>query len=284
MRYGIANGSGQPSKMEASSILASAHRHGFSHLDTAAAYGESESVIGALLPHIDPGASLKVVSKIPFGLPIENWSAQLERSLQKLGRSHLDGWLLHNDSDFPRLDKVALDLVSEHMSKGKVRAFGVSCYSPEVALAALEMPQVSLLQVPANVFDRRFLSQKLLVLLQSRKCFLFVRSAFLQGLCLLPPNAVPARVPGGRQAVATLVNFCRQHDLSPQAFCLHYLADRLKTVPHSIIVGVEKTEQLDELAAFAVQPSPPEEVFGAWEEIFPQGNIHLVNPQLWPHA
>ena len=66
MNYGIANREGQPDLDKVRAILRSAAGHGIRILDTAAAYGTSETVIGAVLAE-DPALKqhFQVVSKIP---------------------------------------------------------------------------------------------------------------------------------------------------------------------------------------------------------------------------
>ena len=46
--YGIANQTGMPDDTTALEILRAAHEHGYTWLDTAAGYGQSEAVIGRL--------------------------------------------------------------------------------------------------------------------------------------------------------------------------------------------------------------------------------------------
>lgn len=282
--YGIANSTGQPDLEQARQILETAGRCGFGYLDTAAAYGTSETVIGSLRRTVDPENKLKLISKIPVDLPLDEWPRQLQSSLEKLRCSYLDGWLLHHERDFPRLKPDALAIIAEARRAGLVKSFGVSCYNVEIAMAALKIPEVTMLQVPANVFDRRFLSDELLALLRDRQGFLTVRSVFLQGVCLMKPGEVPARVPGGQEAVRVLHEFCQVHDLTPQAFSLHYLNHRLRDTAHSLIVGVETVMQLAELVRCIESPAPDEAVFAAWEERSPQSPIELVNTLLWRPA
>ena len=82
MHYGIANVDGQPDPQEAVRILETA-RAGVGFLDTAAADGDSESVLGQWLPRVDPGQGFRIVSKIAPGSAVEQWRPELEESLLK---------------------------------------------------------------------------------------------------------------------------------------------------------------------------------------------------------
>jgi aryl-alcohol dehydrogenase-like predicted oxidoreductase len=177
-----------------------------------------------------------------------------------------------------------VSMIEAARAAGKLGAFGVSCYSPEIALAALQHPVVSALQVPANVFDRRFLSDDVLRALKARGGFLFVRSVFLQGLGLMAPEQAPRHVPQAFEAVTALSTFCAEIAMTPQAFCLHYLNHRLRDTAHSLIVGVEKAAQLNELLAAMQTPAPTADAFAEWDKRWPQSPIELVNPALWKRS
>lgn len=281
LAYGIANTSGQPDHDQARQILTAALRGGVAYLDTAPGYGTSEVTIGELRPQVDPTGVFHIVSKVAAGQDPAQWGAQLETSLQRLRCDSLHTWLLHDENDLARVDANVVAMIEAAKRAGKLGAFGVSCYSPSVAKAALRTPVVTALQVPANVFDRRFLSDELLDLLRERSGFLFVRSVFLQGLCLMSPEQAPARVPRAFEAVKTLRDFCAAHAITPQAFCLHYVNHRLRGVPHSLIVGVEKAAQLQELIAATHTPAPSSDIFEEWNVRWPESPLELVNPALW---
>src|SRR5262245_62959827 len=61
LAYGVTNASGQVPRADVAAILAAALAAGVDLFDTAAAYGESETVLGELLPE----KPLRLVSKIP---------------------------------------------------------------------------------------------------------------------------------------------------------------------------------------------------------------------------
>ena len=111
LNYGIANSEGKPDLSKVRSILRRAVDHGIRVLDTAAAYGDSETVIGTLLGE-DPALKrhFQVVSKIP-PLPKDASPEQLrsfignsvDTSLRRLGLDSLYGILFHREEDAPQL-------------------------------------------------------------------------------------------------------------------------------------------------------------------------------------
>lgn len=276
MAYGIANASGKPDRGEAQEILTAAIECGFEFIDTAPIYGTSEQTLGELL---DPTARAQVVSKITLGVRLPQWREELAASLARLRRRSLHTWLLHNELDFPQINEEALSLVDALKAEGLIKDFGVSCYTLEVGLAAMKIPQVTALQVPANVFDRRFLSSEFPV---RDGVFIFVRSVFLQGLCLMEAEQVPHLLPGAVEGVRLFRQHCRKLAISPQAFCLHYVNHRLRGQRHSLVLGVETAAQVRDLAHLMSTPSPAEEAFEEWDAMWPESPPEMINPGLWP--
>lgn len=64
MKYGIANTSGAPAKDEAFAILDAALEGGINTFDTAAAYGESEGVLGAWIGSRAAKKDIYIITKI----------------------------------------------------------------------------------------------------------------------------------------------------------------------------------------------------------------------------
>jgi len=101
--YGVSNRAGQPSEAEAAAILERALKAGVRTFDTAPAYGESEALVGRLLPDT---AEARIVTKTP---PLtaaevteddcEALRRSAERSCERLRRERLDALLVHHGSD-----------------------------------------------------------------------------------------------------------------------------------------------------------------------------------------
>ena len=101
--YGITNRSGRLSGDAVSEILRRAQKLEIGLLDTAPAYGDSEAVIGAL----DPDGAFEIITKIlPVSADIigaaeaDEVEQEFDRSLGRLGRSSVEGLLVHHGSQF----------------------------------------------------------------------------------------------------------------------------------------------------------------------------------------
>jgi aryl-alcohol dehydrogenase-like predicted oxidoreductase len=194
--YGVSNTEGPPSDEEVSRILALAGDRRLSVLDTAAAYGNSEAVLGRCMPGNVP---FRVVTKTrPLrechdAMGAKVWiRAGLVRSLDRLSQERVDALLVHHASDLlgSSGDDVYSELVAAKKS-GRVAKIGVSAYTGADIDAILHRYEIDLIQVPANVLDQRLLSGGQIARLKELGVETHVRSIFLQGLLLMDPDAVP---------------------------------------------------------------------------------------------
>lgn len=156
LAYGIANQIGQVSRGDAATILAAARAGGLDTLDTAIAYGDSETCLGAA-----GVAGWRIVSKLPT-LPedcavVSDWvTMQLEGALRRLGVDSLHGLLLHNPRQLvgPAGNELA-GALRKTRDNGQVERIGVSIYSPDDLAVIYPVLRPDLVQVPLNLIDRR---------------------------------------------------------------------------------------------------------------------------------
>ena len=237
MPYGAVNRSGQPSQDETHQMLDLALRRGVRTFDTAQGYGDSEKRIGRWLA----GRSApRIVTKLAPGLDPSNVAAvrgAVSGSREQIGPA-LEGVLLHDPS---RLDGW---LASAHacVDEGLVEFAGVSVYEPDDFAKALTHRELTAIQAPFSVADRRLEERGLLREAQDRGVRLFLRSAFLQGLLVAEPAALPARFGFLAPALTRWRDACRQLGLRPQAAALAWVKARAPKA--AIVVGAETVNQL----------------------------------------
>ena len=189
--YGITNTTGRLDDTTVSELLTTAVDAGISLVDTAEAYGDAESRLGALMP-----APARYVTK--FGLEADgapDLDALITRSATRLGVESLYGILLHRVADLadPRFAELH-DQLRAARDAGRVQRIGVSIYDADDLHLALEaFPGLDLLQIPGSAVDTRLLDHPLIAEAAARGVEIHVRSVFLQGLLLQPAGALPAR-------------------------------------------------------------------------------------------
>jgi aryl-alcohol dehydrogenase-like predicted oxidoreductase len=242
MDYGINNTRGRIRENEVAVILAYAADHGIRLLDTAAAYGGSEDVLGTLLERAP--FSFSIVTKISAGTS-DAVGVSFERSIRRLRAKTLYGCLFHDLELFRRNPSVWQELV-RFRERGMVKRIGFSLYTPEewrfIEASGVEP---DLIQLPLNVFDRRFAKE--IPLMRRRGIEVHVRSVFLQGLAFRDPETLPVFFNPMRDAVRTLQRVAVEIGSTPAAVCLAFAVG---IGADYTVVGVDSLEHLQQLLAF----------------------------------
>ena len=275
--YGVANISGQVPQEEIRAILQCAGSAGIDTLDTAIAYGGSESSLGTA-----GVAEWRVITKLP-PLPEEvadvtRWAeSQVVGSLERLRTRQLEALLLHNAADLlgPHGARF-IDTLAALKSRGFIRCAGVSIYDPAELAAIWPVWRPELVQAPCNVFDRRLLDSGWLSALNRQGVRIHIRSVFLQGVLLMSPARRPWWFARWQSLFDRWLKWCGEQHTSPLVAALAY-ARSLNGVER-LVVGVESAGQLQEIivAAAAQLPSPPAD-FGCEDR-------DLIEPSRWRFA
>ena len=82
-----------------------------------------------------------------------------------------------------------------NLKKNIIKKFGASIYEPKEILKFYDKINIDYLQIPLNVFDRRFEESNLLKKVIKNKTKIIARSCFLQGL-LTFDNEPPKKILG----------------------------------------------------------------------------------------
>ena len=244
--YGVANQSCMVTFEEATAIVRRAREAGVDTLDTAIAYGESEQRLGQIGVR-----EWKVVSKLPAVQEdqedVVSWvRTAVAGSLGRLGLQCLHGILLHRPSDL--LGPHGVELYQALLSlkeEGLVEAIGVSLYGPDELEALWGGFTFDLVQTPYNVLDHRIVTSGWLSRLWDAGVTVHARSAFLQGLLLMPRTALPEWSRRWDGLWDCWYDWLDSEDLPALEACLGFaLAEpRLERV----VVGVDNLQQFNEL-------------------------------------
>lgn len=192
--YGIANQSGQVTRSGAKAMLELAAANGIDTLDTAIAYGESETCLGEV------GTSgFKLVTKLP-AVPdacadVGTWvREQLAASASRLCVNTVYGLLLHRPEQLlGMVGKILYRTLRELKEAGLVQKVGISVYSPSELEALSSQYYFDLVQAPFNLIDRRLYTTGWLQRLKDDGVEIHTRSAFLQGLLLMAQTTIPTK-------------------------------------------------------------------------------------------
>ncbi|MBU3576931.1 aldo/keto reductase [Polynucleobacter sp. UK-Kesae-W10] len=244
--YGVSNANGKVDIAEADRILKYAKLHGIDTLDTAIAYGESETVLGRL--GVD---NWNVVSKLPCipedVLNVQAWVEQeVFATLERLRIHNLYGLLLHYPNQLTDA-LVGDELYSALRSlkeRGYVQKIGVSVYSRNEISSLMRGREFDLIQIPLNIIDRSFVDSGYAKNLKARGIEIHVRSIFLQGLLLMGGKR-PQKFDCWRSLWQQWEEWLLSNAITPLEACLRY-AMSVSEIDR-VVVGVESLEQLKEI-------------------------------------
>lgn len=234
LQYGV-NSAGRPNEDAVNSILAEAAKGGITTLDTSSAYGNSEEILGEC---ITPDEGFKIVSKYPKGAtPV---AEMFNASLSRLKVGQLYGYLLHHFEVYKNNPSV-WDEFMALKEYGKIQKIGFSLYTPEELEFILKNKSpFDLIQVPFNIFDRKFLPY--IKELHDKGVEIHVRSTFLQGLFFKDREALPEKLKPMKKYLLQLDEFSKQSGLSISEIALNY--NLQNPYIDGVLIGVDNVEQL----------------------------------------
>lgn len=246
LSYGIANQVGQVTRSLAKNMLQIAMSNDIDLLDTAIAYGESEACLGELGTQ-----GFKLITKLPAvpnGCPdILNWiQEQIAASLSRLGVDAIYGLLLHRPSQLLEPEgKVIYQALQRLKETGLVQKVGISVYAPTELEMIISLYQLDLVQAPFNLVDRRLHMMGWLERLKDKDIEIHTRSAFLQGLLLMPKEAIPAKFAPWADLWNEWHDWLSHNNVTAVQACIAFVLSFPEI--DRIVVGADSTRQLAEI-------------------------------------
>lgn len=237
LKYGINNSHDKPSEEIVYSILDAAYENNIRELDTADAYGNSSEVLRNYFSRKPD--KFQVMSKF-IGDNDKNFRESFEHSLNRLGVSTLKGYYFHRFTDFVNFKNF--NDVRDLKKKEKLKNLGVSLYSNDELKLAAAHPEVDVIQLPFNVFDRDSEKIKLLKSARAHGKQIYARSIFLQGLFFMDTAQLPEKLLPLKPQLEKLKQISKAHKIGLRELCESYVLSR--DYIDKILLGVDSKEQL----------------------------------------
>lgn len=177
------------SELDAINLLHSALDSGINFFDTARMYGNSEMLIGKAFKN--KRAEVVICTKcrhlrdvqgnLPKKSKLEEFIQQsLYESLKFLKTEYVDVFMLHQvDNEILENDEIA-NVFLKLKKDGKIRATGISTYTPEETEKAVNLGYWDVIQLPFNLLDQR--QGQLFNAALDKGVGIVVRSVLLKGL------------------------------------------------------------------------------------------------------
>ena len=283
MPYGVANTSGQPDSRRAVAIIAAALEGGIHCFDTASAYGSSEEVLGYALRELNALDDAVIVTKVRHlakaeladparaGHAIEE---SVDTSRRRLGLDCIPYVLFHREAD-----AGYVDVLESLRRRGWIGQVGVSLANTPSAPVQID-ERFTAVQTPGNLLDRWPRSPDIEASLMRPERAVFLRSVFLQGLLVMPLDAVPPHLAAVLPVRKRLAAIAAQAGITEAALALRYSLS-IKCAD-TVLIGVETPEQLSENIRIAESGPLDAEVLSAIDQAVTDVPNALCTPSVWP--
>jgi len=272
--YGVSNNTGKVPNQEVNKILNVAKKSGINFLDTAIAYGNSESSLG-----LSNVSKFNIISKLSsLGKGNKNIKEeifqQINGSLDRLGVNSLYGVLLHDTKilltdNGDQIYEALLGLKQE----GLVKKVGISIYDTIELDEILSKFKIDIVQAPMNIFDQRLISSGWNIKLEKMGIELHVRSVFLQGLLLMKPSERPEYFKPWKSLLEKYDGWLIESGYTNIEACINSIL-QIDSV-NKVIIGIESSKQLEEIITLIDKKLIKIPVFLSSKD------TSLIDPTMW---
>lgn len=259
LNYGIANIEGKPDEEKAFNIIDSAIDNGVNCLDTAAAYGESEEVIGNYFRNRkNKRNDISLVTKFKLGeIKLSDVEAvmmkSVEKSLNNLNTDYLDILLLHDAKEFSVYGENITKVYEKLLSEGIIKVAGASCYKFTEIEPMLINDIYQAFQIPANILDMRISDGEGAIRLSDK--LVFARSVFLQGLFFMNPNNLKGNLKEMGKYLIVINDIAEEMNIPLSQLLVNYV--RSLHYVDSLVIGADNPDQVEENAKLMdIEPFP----------------------------
>ena len=296
--YGISNSQGKIALAEINNILTSAKSHGITTLDTATAYGDSETILGqlqaeenfALVTKIPSLASLPLSSELLTSpsLALQSKCTQaisiddiVEGSLSRLKTKQLKGLMFHSADDLlGSLGHQHFTDAKALKAQKKIKQLGVSVYSPKQLTDILASYKIDIVQFPLSCLDQRFIQPSLQQRLLSNGIEVHVRSLFLQGLILMPVDDLSQYFQPYKHILMRFKSLCDRLNCQPLTLALSII--HANPFIDKAVIGCCSVRQLDQIVEHYHLAKQLDVEHKELVAELAYNDEALINPSNWP--
>lgn len=280
--YGINNSSGKPPRGEALAMLDLAYEKGIRVFDTADSYGQAEEILGEFTRNRGLGGKIKIITKLKPSPAAgsstgEAMADQLRQSLKCLKSDYVDGYLLHSPESIRQKETVSA--LGNFKKQGLVKNIGVSIYEAADAIYAAKLKEIDYIQIPYNIFDQRLDKTDFFKLAKANGVTVFARSAFLQGLLLMPEEKIPNSLAKVKIYLKRLDEILEKHGISRLAAALLFSLNNDNI--NYVVFGADKIGQMAETIALAEKPIDCRALTAELKSEFDNIEKNIISPSLW---
>ena len=255
MDYGITNTNGQVSLKDAEQIIRQAITDGIEFIDTAAAYGDSEKVIGKALGG-DWSHRVKIISKMSPSIDMTDEQSNDNEMQLRVRNSVLTSCINLNATSINtimlhRANHLHNELIMKELltlrQEGVIKNIGVSIQNARELEHALNTDYISIIQMPFNIIDFRWDNMFAAVhaAKKKRELLIHARSSLLQGLLCTSDNQKwqKANILNHQEIILWLNQKYKQHGkISVSDLCIGFVNSQ--DWIDSVVIGIDSMKSL----------------------------------------
>lgn len=248
----VSGGKAGSGDVHAMHLLQAAYELGIGAFDTEPAPNGSERKVGAFLVEHGLHEEIAVAIKLPSLAAAETAriAQRVEEcviaSLRRLCCEVVDTCLIRAASDLERHGEALVDALMRQVDKGRLLALGLVADAPRELGAVETHPDITVVQHPFSLLDRRLLEGSWPTRLAARGVRLQLTRPLCGGLIGTPPAALdPARATA-RDALVELDRILVEFGLAALDAALPFA---LSIDPDSVVVTADTRERLERLNA-----------------------------------
>ena len=255
-------------------ILSFAQVNNLNHFDTAKSYGDTLKILGSFLDYSNRVQLDSKIGNRECGT-VESILESVQKSLDELKTNKLSTLYLHDANSLLGDNKSATkNGLTKILDMGLADHIGVSVYTLNDLLECKKaLPYLSRFQVPENICDRRLFHSAEMLELSKGNNEINVRSIFLQGLLLLPVEAIPKGLSESNKSISDLDLYSKKEAVTRIDLCIAYA--KSISWASKIVVGVESINQLKAILDSNYKLS------GEWEKNISVVSEVIADPRKW---
>ena len=244
---------GRPPQAEVRDILEIAARSGVKAFDIVGRSPQSELDIGSVLPRPNPFNI--TISTVRADRGPDLVEAEARAVLRRLGVEQADCLLVPSASELFGPHGLALwDRLKALKDQGLTRKIGISVFASDDPLGLARRFRPDVVQAPASLLDQRLLIDGTLAAIAGMGLEVQLRSIFLNGLLLLPPERAPSHLKAATNRIHRARRLIAEGRSDPLQAALGFALSRPEA--STVLVSVGSVGELNAVIAAASHPIP----------------------------
>ena len=279
MVYGITNEVGVLDDNEFLKIIDLAIQNNINLIDTASSYGIAEKKLGKIIQSLE---YMKIMGKYS-GTKVNSWGdkmlplEEIKISLDDLKIDAFYCYYLHSAEDL--FDSNVLSEMISIKKNGLSKLIGVTVYLVKDAFAALNVPEIDVIQVKYNVLDQALDNVDFFSKAKAKNKIIYVRSVFLQGIILQKPSKIPIELKNLIDCAQDFERISLVYNVSKIYLAVFFIL--MNPYIDGFLIGVEKETQFEEIIKAVSIFKSNQKLYKLLKSKFGALDIAELNPSNW---